>query len=187
MRAWKVGEVADFVIRRAGMGDVAGLRELIEASVRGLGSDDYTGAEIEGALGQALGLDTQLIEDGTYFVAETIDGVMVGCGGWSWREKLCGSDGLDAASSCGGRVAEGTAKIRAIFVHPAWARRGVGSLILKRVEGEAEGAGFRRLEMGSTLTGVGLYQLRGYRETERMGIALPNGETLAVVRMVKEL
>jgi GNAT superfamily N-acetyltransferase len=174
-------------LRRAAVEDVAGLQALIEASVRGLGSVEYSGAEIEGALGHALGLDTQLIEDGTYFVAETGDGLMVGCGGWSWREKLCGSDGLNAASSCGGSEATGAAKIRAIFVHPGWARRGLGSLILEHVEGEARATGFRRLEMGSTLTGVALYLLRGYRETERMGIALPNGEMLGVVRMVKDV
>jgi len=181
--------VTRYSIRLARLEDVPALQALIETSVRGLQAGEYSAAEIEGALGHALGLDTQLIEDGTYFVVETTDGVMVGCGGWSWREKLCGSDGLDAASSCGGSGTEavGTAKIRAIFVHPGWARRGLGSLILKHVEARAEASGFRRLEMGSTLTGVPLYSLRGYRETERMGIALPNGETLAVVKMVKAL
>jgi GNAT superfamily N-acetyltransferase len=79
------------------------------------------------------------------------------------------------------------AKIRAIFVHPSWARRGLGSLILAHCERQAQGAGYRRLEMGSTLTGVPLYRLRGYRELERMTIPLPNGEELAVVRMVKTL
>ena len=176
-------------MRRAVMEDAEALDTLIEASVRGLQVGDYSTPVIEGALGHALGLDRQLIEDGTYFVAEAADGSMVGCGGWSWRQKLCGSDGLDAASSCGGHVTEGVgaAKIRAIFVHPGWARRGLGSMILRHVESEAEAAGFRLLEMGSTLTGVPLYLLRGYRETERMGIALPNGETLEVVRMVKTL
>jgi GNAT superfamily N-acetyltransferase len=184
----------DVTLRPATAADVPELQALIEASVRGLGLE-YSAAEIDGALGHALGLDRQLIEDGTYFVAEAADGRLAGCGGWSWRQKLCGSDGLDAASSCGGSAAgssscesaEAAAKIRAIFVHPAWARRGLGSLILRHVERAAEAAGFRRLEMGSTLTGVALYSLRGYRETGRMGIALPNGETLAVVRMEKEL
>ncbi len=173
-------------IRLATETDVPALRTLIEASVRGLGVADYSPAEIEGALGHALGLDTQLIEDGTYFVAEAVGGGMVGCGGWSWRQKLCGSDGLDAVSSCSSSESE-AAKIRAIFVHPGWARQGLGSLILEHVEGAAAGAGFRRMEMGSTLTGVALYRLRGYRETERMRLALPNGESLEVVKMVKEL
>lgn len=186
----RVTGVGEFSIRRAVMDDVEALDALIEASVRGLQAGDYSPGEIEGALGHALGLDRQLIEDGTYFVAEAADGTMVGCGGWSWRQKLCGSDHLPGESlGCGSAVeTDGQyAKIRAIYVHPAWARRGLGSLMLKHVECEAEAAGFRLLEMGSTLTGVPLYSLRGYIETERMGIALPNGETLAVVRMVKTL
>ena len=175
-------------IRLAMMTDVPILQGLIEASVRGLGVGEYSAAEIDGALGHALGLDTQLIEDGTYFVAEASGAVMVGCGGWSWRQKLCGSDGLDAVTSCGGSASEeAAAKIRAIFVHPGWARRGLGSLILGHVEREAEAAGFRRLEMGSTLMGVPLYSMRGYREMERMRLVLPNGESLEVVKMVKKL
>jgi GNAT superfamily N-acetyltransferase len=178
-------------VRPATPHDIPALHALIEASVRGLQTGEYSAAEIEGALGHALGLDTQLIDDGTYFVAEATGRSIVGCGGWSWRQKLCGSDALDAESPCGGSATEGAAasaaKIRAIFVHPAWARQGLGSLILNHVEEEAKAAGFHLLEMGSTLTGVPLYSLRGYRETERMGIALPNGETLAVVRMVKQL
>jgi GNAT superfamily N-acetyltransferase len=186
------GGLGEVRIRAATLEDVAGLDALIEASVRGLQAGDYAPPVIEGALVHALGLDRQLIEDGTYFVAEAADGTMVACGGWSWRQKLCGSDHLPGESvgcgGTGGSAADGPyAKIRAIFVHPLWARRGLGSMILKHVESEAEAAGFRMLEMGSTLTGVPLYALRGYRETERMGIALPNGETLAVVRMVKSL
>jgi GNAT superfamily N-acetyltransferase len=184
-----VDDLGEFSIRVARLEDVAGLDALIEASVRGLQVGDYSPSVIEGALVHALGLDRRLIEDGTYFVAEAADGTLVGCGGWSWRQKLCGSDHLPGESLGCGSAAEGgrCAKIRAIYVHPGWARRGLGSLILKHVEGEAAAAGFRLLEMGSTLTGVPLYSLRGYRETERMGIALPNGETLAVVRMVKTL
>lgn len=176
-----------YSIRLARLEDVPALQALIETSVRGLQAGEYSAAEIEGALGHALGLDTQLIEDGTYFVVETTDGVMVGCGGWSWREKLCGSDGLDAASSCGGSGTEavGTAKIRAIFVHPGWARRGLGTMMLEYCEERARKAGFTRLEMGSTLTGAPLYRLKGYEELERIAIPLPNGEALPVIRMTK--
>jgi GNAT superfamily N-acetyltransferase len=187
-----VDVVGEFSIRVARLEDVAGLDALIEASVRGLQAGDYSPSVIESALVHALGLDRQLIEDGTYFVAEAADGSMIGCGGWSWRQKLCGSDRLPGESlGCGASVADATegryAKIRAIYVHPGWARRGLGSMILAHCERAAEAAGFRLLEMGSTLTGVPLYSLRGYRETERMGIVLPNGETLEVVRMVKSL
>ena len=174
------------VIRRAVESDVPALHELIEASVRGLQAGDYTQAEIEGALGHALGLDTQLVVDGTYFVAE-VDGVMVVSGGWSYRATLFGSDGMSGRGPENLDPEKDAAKIRAIFVHPAWARKGLGTLMLAHCEGQAAEAGFTRLEMGSTLTGVPLYRLRGYVEGERIEIPLPNGETLPVIRMTKSL
>ncbi len=202
-----------FTLRLATEVDIPALHALIEASVRGLQAGDYTQAQIEGALGTVLGLDTQLIRDGTYFVAEAVGGSeertsgakdlgpsadsdvraedltyppLAGCGGWSKRKTLFGADHgpgralelLDPATDA--------AKVRAIFVHPKFARRGLGSLILERVEWEAWAAGFRRYEMGSTLTGVPLYQLKGYVEVERIGVPLWNGEALPVVKMVKE-
>ncbi len=179
-----------FLLRLATEEDIPALHALIEASVRGLQAGDYTPAQIEGALGTVLGLDTQLIADGTYFVAEAV-GLdraenLAGCGGWSKRKTLFGADGgpgrapelLDAATDA--------AKVRAIFVHPTFARRGLGTLILAHVEAAARAAGFRRFEMGSTLTGVPLYRLKGYVEVERIGVPLSNGEALPVVRMVKK-
>lgn len=179
-----------FQLRLATPNDIPALHVLIEASVRGLQSDDYTPAQIEGALGTVLGVDTQLITDHTYFVAECAapDATkprMAGCGGWSMRKTLFGADRGP------GRVPElldpavDAAKIRAIFVHPQWARRGLGSLILAAVEDAARAAGFSRFEMGSTLTGVPLYRLKGYIELERLEVPLANGEALPVVRMVK--
>ena len=178
-----------FQIREANNADVGELRILIERSVRDLQQNDYTPAQIEGALGHALGLDTQLIEDGTYFAATPVSrpDLIVGCGGWSYRKTLFGSDHgphrekglLDTATE--------PAKIRAIFVHPEWARQGLGSLILKHCEDAAQLAGFRSLEMGSTLTGVPLYSLKGYEQRERVGIPLPNGEVLPIIHMVKTL
>uniref|UniRef100_E6QMR0 GCN5-related N-acetyltransferase n=1 Tax=mine drainage metagenome TaxID=410659 RepID=E6QMR0_9ZZZZ len=156
---------------------------------RGLQAGDYTASQIEGALGTVLGLDTLLIEDQTYFVAETVEKTgemrIAGCGGWSRRKTLCGSDqapGRDAGFLDPGQDA---AKIRAIFVHPDFARRGLGSAILAHVEAQAVAAGFRSFEMGSTLTGVPLYRLKGYVAMETFGIALPNGDSLPVVRMTK--
>lgn len=176
-------------IRLAQNADIPALHQLIEASVRGLQAGDYTPRQIEGALGGVLGLDTQLIADQTYYVAEsfTDDGVtaLAGCGGWSYRKTLFGSDhgpGREAELLDPGVDA---AKIRAIFVHPAWARRGIGSAILKHCEDAAEAAGFRRFEMGSTLTGVPLYSLKGYVEVERVAVPLPNGEAVTVVKMRK--
>jgi len=173
-------------IRVATEADVAGLHRLIEDSVRGLQEGDYTARQIEGALGHTLGLDTQLIADGTYFVAEA-HGRLVGSGGWSYRRTLFGSDGGP------GRVAEllnpatDAAKIRAIFVHPGWARRGLGSRILAKCEDAARAAGFGRVEMGSTLTGVPLYVLKGYCRVEQVEVPLPNGDVYPVIRMQKTL
>jgi predicted nucleic acid-binding protein/ribosomal protein S18 acetylase RimI-like enzyme len=186
----------EFRIRMARWEDVAELRRLIEASVRGLQARDYSAAQIEGALGHALGLDTQLIEDGTYFVAEATAGartlrpgapVLAGCGGWSRRRTLFGSDGGPGRQPELMDPATEAAKIRAIFVHPAWARRGLGSLILRHAEEAARAEGFGELEMGSTLTGVALYQRKEYRETGRAEVPLPNGEVLQVVCMRKSL
>jgi len=179
----------EFSIRQATVSDIPVLHELIEQSVRHLQKNDYTPAQIEGALGHALGLDTQLVEDRTYFVAEPVDraGLIVGCGGWSNRKTLFGSDHGPNREKALLDPATDAAKIRAIFVHPNWVRQGLGTLILKHCEEAAQRAGFRRLEMGSTLTGVPLYTLKGYQERERVHVALPNGEALPIVRMVKTL
>jgi len=181
--------VASIRIRVAQRWDVQALHRLIEASVRGLQAGDYTQAQIEGALGGVLGLDTQLIEDQTYLVAESRgecgETVAVGCGGWSYRKTLFGSDHGPGREAALLDPASDAAKIRAIFVHPEWARRGIGSVVLKHCEDAARAAGFRCFEMGSTLTGVPLYSLKGYRELERISVALPNGEAVTVVRMQK--
>jgi GNAT superfamily N-acetyltransferase len=177
-----------FQIRIATAEDIPELHALIEASVRGLQAGDYTAAQIEGALGTVLGLDSQLIADGTYFFAEqNADGKtrLAGCGGWSKRKTLFGADRGPGREPELLDPAVDAAKIRAIFVHPGFARRGLGSLILATVEDAARSAGFVRFEMGSTLTGVPLYRLKGYVEVERIAVPLANGEALPVVRMVK--
>lgn len=156
--------------------------------MRGLQANDYTPAQIEGALGTVLGLDTQLIRDQTYFIAEIPDqNTPAACGGWSRRKTLFGADRGPARESARLDPATDAAKVRAIFVHPRYARQGLGSLILAHVEAAAQADGFRDFEMGSTLTGVPLYELKGYVETERISVPLPNGEALPIVRMVKNL
>ncbi|HTB13892.1 MAG TPA: GNAT family N-acetyltransferase [Bryobacteraceae bacterium] len=160
------------------------LTELIAASVRILQARDYSESQREGALKSVFGVDTQLIADGTYFVAE-VDAIAVACGGWSKRKTLFGAD------HCAGREDSllnpetDAAKIRAFFVHPEWARRGIGTRVLEACESAAIEAGFTRFEMGATLTGVALYKARGYREVERIGVLLENGEFLPIVRMEK--
>jgi GNAT superfamily N-acetyltransferase len=182
--------MGDFFLRLATDEDIPALNDLIAASVRGLQRDDYTPAQIEGALGTVLGLDTQLIQDRTYFVGEAWPdpqrpAILAGCGGWSKRRTLFGADrGPDREPELLD-PAKDAAKIRAIFVHPGFARRGLGSLLLARVEAEAQSAGFAWYEMGSTRTGVPLYRQKGYVATGEIAVPLPNGEELAVIRMIK--
>jgi GNAT superfamily N-acetyltransferase len=179
--------------------DVPVLRELIEASVRGLQTDDYTPAQIEGALDTVFGVDSQLIADGTYIVAEAPLGrkesaggsdapserVIVGCGGWSKRKTLYGSDHWTGREDSLLDPRRDAAKIRAFFVHPLWARQGVGSMILDACEQAARAAGFSRYEMGATLTGAKLFGVKGYAPLKRISIPLRNGETLRVIHMEK--
>jgi GNAT superfamily N-acetyltransferase len=175
-----------FHLRIATTKDVAEIRELIGASVRGLQTGDYSTAQIEGALVTVFTIDTLLIADGTYFVAFAEDGELAGCGGWSFRKTLYGGDHqLEKIAPERLDPAVDAAKVRAIFVHPKFARMGLGSLILEAAERAATGQGFSRLEMGSTLTGVTLYRLKGYREVERVLVPVGDGEEIEVVRMVK--
>jgi GNAT superfamily N-acetyltransferase len=177
----------NFQLRVATAEDSPAISRLIDASVRGLQVEDYSAAQIDGALATVFTVDSQLIADGTYFVAFAEDGQIAGCGGWSYRTKLCGGDHHPHSMEVDGPgSSEDAAKIRAIFVHPKFARMGLGSLILAAAESAAEAQGFRRFEMGSTLTGVALYTLKGYRERTRFRVPVGGGETIEVVRMVKD-
>jgi N-acetylglutamate synthase-like GNAT family acetyltransferase len=180
----------DVHLRLATSEDVPALHALIEASVRGLMVEDYSLAQLEGALGTYLGVDTQLVKDGTYYVAEveTARGLaMVGCGGWSKRKTLFGADQRPGREDALLDPSVDAAKIRAFFIHPDWARRGIGSKILRACEDAASVAGFKSFEMGATLTGVPLYEVRGYRAIGSVDIPLANGEVLKVVRMEKSV
>jgi GNAT superfamily N-acetyltransferase len=191
-------------IRKAMATDVPVLRRLIEASVRGLQAEDYTPAQMEGALESVFGVDSQLIADGTYLVAEarTVDAtlavenandgkipgsewVIAGCGGWSKRKTLYGSDHWTGREDTLLDPKHDEAKIRAFFIHPAWARRGVGSRILEACEGAAREAGFTSYEMGATLTGAKLFGAKGYIAVEKIEVPLKNGLTLPVIHMAK--
>jgi GNAT superfamily N-acetyltransferase len=181
-------------IRLAEARDIPALRELIEASVRRLQAQDYSAAQLEGALRSVYGVDTQLIADGTYFAAEETEfskdkssaALLVGCGGWSKRKTLFGGDQFAGREDSLLDPATDAAKVRAFFVHPAWVRRGIGGMILEACEVAARAAGFRRLEMGATLTGVPFYRAKGYVELERVEAPLANGLTLPIVRMGKD-
>ncbi len=175
------------IIRLAQPDDVPNLHALIEQSIRGLQTGDYTPAQIEGAIGHALGLDTQLIADQHYFIAEDESGKLAACGGWSNRKTLFGSDHGPSREDDFLDPATDAARIRAIFVHPSFARQGIGSLMLRYCEQGAAAAGFRRFEMGSTLTGIALYRLKGYADGDLLHVPLPNGESLPILKMTKNL
>jgi GNAT superfamily N-acetyltransferase len=173
-------------LRLAEPKDISVLQALIARSARGLSGDDYRAAQVEGALRGAFGVDSQLVEDQTYFVAEE-NGVIVGCGGWSYRSTLFGGDarlGRDASLLDPHTQA---AKIRAFFVEPSQARRGIGSLILARCEQEARARGFSQVELMATLPGVKLYAARGYVGADLVHYGVGMGESIEFVPMRKQL
>jgi GNAT superfamily N-acetyltransferase len=176
------------MLRKALLEDIDSIRLLITDSVRSLQSRDYTVTQREGALGTVFGVDRLLIEDQTYFVVEQPGGRLAACGGWSRRKTLFGSDsGSPVRDAQFLDPAVDAARIRAFFVHPDFARRGLATLILKASELEAHAAGFRRLQLGATLTGIPLYERHGFRAIDRTEVPLANGETIAIVTMEKEL
>ena len=176
-----------FKLRLASAADVGPIRELIADSVRGLAKGIYSDVQIELSIRSVFGVDHQLIEDGTYFVAEA-GGRIVGCGGWSRRRTLFGaSEYAESRNSALLDPATEPAKIRAFFVHPDAARKGIGRAILERCEAEALAVGFTAAEMMATLPGVPLYEACGYEKHETQAVNLPDGETIVCVRMAKRL
>jgi GNAT superfamily N-acetyltransferase len=183
---------ADLCYRLATPCDIPRIQALIDRSVRELQINDYTPTQIDEALRTYLSLDTQLIADQTYFVVEDDAGNIIASGGWSRRKTLCGGDTSVSGSNHAAQrnsslldPATEAAKIRAFYVHPDCARRGIGSKILELCENAARDAGFTRFEMGATLTGVPLYARHGYVEVERLSLPFSNGDSLAIVRMTK--
>lgn len=175
------------IIRLATMDDTPVLQDLIRESVRGLSDSYYSPPQIESALLHVFGVDTQLILDGTYFIAE-VEEQIAGSGGWSKRATLFGGD-----QSKANRIdslldpALEPARIRAFYIHPKWSRRGIGTLILKSCENAAQAAGFRRVELASTLPGIPFYLARGYDKGEEVPIEMPNGQLLSTFRMTRSL
>lgn len=174
-----------FHLRLATPADLPALRELIPLSVRALSEAHYSEAQVESALRYVFGPDTQLLADGTYFVVQA-GNALIGCGGWSRRRTLYGGDQMKAGEDPLLDPATEAARIRAFFVHPAWARRGVGSAILEACFRAAHGAGFQRLELMATLPGVPLYRAFGFEVAEPVETLLPDGVSVPFVRMVRD-
>jgi len=170
--------------RTATFADIPALNEMIALSVRGLSTDYYTPNQIESAIKYIFGVDTQLVTDGTYYVAE-IDNITVGCGGWSKRNTLYGGDQHKEIEDPLLDPKHDAARIRAFFVHPAYARQGVGRHIINVCEAAAKSNGFNSFELGATLPGVPLYAAMGYEAIERIDAHLPDGELLGIVKMRK--
>jgi GNAT superfamily N-acetyltransferase len=173
-----------FQIRKATHQDRPALQELIARSARELGASDYRPEQIEGALRGAFGVDTQLIDDGTYFVAQS-GAELIGCGGWSGRRTLFGGDTHSERDAQRLDCAIDAAKIRAFFVDPNHARQGIGRALLERCEAEARARGFTRFELMGTLPGVRLYEALGYTRGEPVDYPVGQGVTIEFVPMRK--
>ena len=175
-----------FSLRPATPHDLPALQALIPLSVRGLSHGYYTDAQVESAIRHVFGPDTQLIADETYFVAEA-GAEIVGCGGWSRRRTLYGGDQSKAGEDEILDPGSDPARIRAFFVHPDWARQGIGSRLLHTCSQAAREAGFHRLELMATLPGEALYEALGFAAKERVETVLPDGIVIAFVRMERAI
>ena len=173
-------------VRKAQRVEREALDALIAASARELGRRDYTDAQLDRAIGNVFGVDSELIEDGTYLVAE-INGALAGCGGWSRRKTLFGADARAGRDSTALDPAKDAAKIRAFFVHPDFTRRGVGRALYDRCEAEARAAGFAALELMATLGGLSLYMALGFEPADAIDYDLGNGLSMRFVPMRKIL
>lgn len=177
-----------FKLRKANFDDQTEIEKLIAESVRGLSSEDYDKRQIELSIKTVFGVDTELISDETYFVVEAEDGKIVGCGGWSKRKTLYGasvyshsrdSELLDPKIDA--------AKIRAFFIHPDFARKGIGKAILERCEREVKAHGFTSAEMMATLPGVKLYAVCGYVGNEKVNVPVGENVEIICIKMRKNI
>ncbi len=169
--------------------DVPAIVKLMQLSILENMKSFLSTEEIEAAQ-ETMGVDWTLIEDGTYFVIEDIrnDGsVMAGCGGWGKRRTLYGGDHTAGRDDTYSDPAVEAARIRAMYTHPSWIRRGVGTLLLELGESAARNAGFKTIELGSTTPGEPFYIARGYEEVSRETQIAANGAENIVIKMVKKL
>jgi GNAT superfamily N-acetyltransferase len=173
-------------LRKATLADIPALNALIARSARGLSTGDYRAQQIEGALRGAFGVDTQLLTDETYFVVEDA-GQIVGCGGWSFRSTLFGGDARAGRDSSVLDPKTHPAKIRAFFVDPGHARRGIGSQLLDHCEDQARAYGYAAVELMATLPGARLYAARGYIASPLVHFDVGSGESIQFIPMRKAL
>lgn len=178
-----------FTHRIAGENDIAAIIELMQNSIAENMKAYLSAIEIEAAK-ETMGVDRTLIEDGTYFLIETSvndKNVLVGCGGWGKRKTLYGGDHTKGRDDSLSDPSQDAARIRAMYTHPDWTRLGIGSLLLDLGENAARTAGFKTIELGSTVAGEALYQAKGYVETKRESTAADNGSESLIITMEKPL
>jgi GNAT superfamily N-acetyltransferase len=173
----------EFTSRLATLDDVPRLTEVMDAAISELQRAYLDDAQIE-ASRAVMGIDTQLIEDGTYFVIEAPDGDIAGCGGWSRRATMYGNDHSPGRDMKLLDPALDAARVRAMYANPAYARRGVGRLVLELCESAAAAEGFTRLELVGTLAGEPLYAAYGFAPLERFDASVTD-VPVPCVRMEK--
>jgi len=174
-----------FTHRLATESDLPALRALMEASIRQLLPQFLSAEKVEASFA-VMGVDSQLIADGTYFVLEE-DGVLAGCGGWSRRATLFGGNHTAGRDARLLDPASEAARVRAMYTSPAFPRRGVGRQIIELCEAAARAEGFTRTELGATAGGEPLYTACGYVEIERLEVPTPSGVTVPITRMGKSI
>jgi len=174
-----------FTHRLATPADMPALQLLMTAAIRELLPQFLTPEKVEASFA-VMGVDSQLIEDGTYFILEE-EGAMAGCGGWSRRATLFGHNHTAGRDARMLDPASEAARIRAMYTSPAFVRRGVGRQILALCEAAARKEGFARAELGATAGGEPLYRACGYQEIERMEVPTQGGVTVPITRMGKQL
>ncbi len=175
-----------FTTRRATRGDIDDIERVMRASLIGLGPRAYDARQIASSLEHIAHLDRNLVDDGTYFVAVEGDAI-VGCGGWSRRGKLYAGSAAQGGEDRFLDPATEPARVRAMFVVPECARRGIGREILIRCEEEARAAGFREVELMAMLSGKAMYDACGYESIEDVEPALADGTPLPLTRMKKTI
>ena len=173
-------------LRQARPGDMVEIDELMKASVRDIFPAFYDADQTASSVVHIAHVDPQLIEDGTYFVIEEA-GELIGCGGWSRREKLYSGPAAQEGRARLLDPAKEPARVRAMYVRSDRTRRGLGTRILVACEAAARSDGYGRLALMATLPGVELYRRYGFTEDGPVTITLPDGVRLPCVAMSKAI
>jgi len=175
--------------RLARTADVPAIINLMQIAIAENMKPFLSAAEIE-AVQESMGIDQSLLEDQTYFLVEADqdgESILVGCGGWGKRKTLYGGDSTAGRDDSVSDPTVDAARIRAMYTHPGWIRRGIGTLLLELGEHAARAAGFATIELGSTVPGEPFYIARGYTEVSREMHVAANGAESVVIKMTKIL